>query len=330
MEFVLLARPVFIMRTTSIKVSDIRVYLRSRFNTNLTGHWERMPYDNSAIRSIYHIREYNIRRLSLVRTLCPSFSSSLSPIFKLSSPSIFLSHDWPRSIEQHGDLRGLLNRKPFFRQDIETGNLGSPPLMGLLRTLKPDWWFSAHLHVRFQAAVAHDGGRAPGSNQQAASPVPLAVPNPDEIAIDDDDDIENGESAQTEALPADDDLATQSSAPPRNSDEIILSDEEEEVAVPPPPPPPPSETKFLALDKCLPKRQFLEVSIQSSPLRTVRSSLLNVDCRRPSPKVISYFSAKLGPGSSSAEADIRPRMVGYHSCLSSIFFDATTTAQISR
>ena len=33
-----------------------------------SGHSEKMPYDNSSIRSIYHIREYNIRRLSLVRT----------------------------------------------------------------------------------------------------------------------------------------------------------------------------------------------------------------------------------------------------------------------
>jgi lariat debranching enzyme len=130
--------------------------------------------------------------------------------------------------------------------------------MGLLTTLKPDWWFSAHLHVRFQAAVAH-GGRAPGPNEQAAAPAPLAVPNPDEIAIDDDD-IENAGSAQGEVLQADEDPVAQPSAPPRNSDEIVLSDEEEEVAVPPPPPPPPSETKFLALDKCLPKRQFLEVS----------------------------------------------------------------------
>ena len=123
-----------------------------------SGHSEKMPYDNSSIRSIYHIREYNIRRLSLVRTSFPCFFSSLVlSAFQLSSPSIFLSHDWPQSIEQHGDLQGLLKRKPFFRQDIATGRLGSSPLMGLLKTLKPDWWFSAHLHVRFQATVVHNG-----------------------------------------------------------------------------------------------------------------------------------------------------------------------------
>ncbi|KAG2346376.1 hypothetical protein BDR05DRAFT_981491 [Suillus weaverae] len=74
------------------------------------------------MRSIYHIREFNVHHLSL-----------------------------PQYIERHSDTQSLLRHKPFFRQDVQTGNLGSPPLMGLLRTLKPKWWFSAHLHVRFQA-----------------------------------------------------------------------------------------------------------------------------------------------------------------------------------
>ena len=31
-----------------------------------TGQFERVPYDRSTMRSIYHVREYNVRRLSLV------------------------------------------------------------------------------------------------------------------------------------------------------------------------------------------------------------------------------------------------------------------------
>ncbi len=31
------------------------------------GNWEKVPYDHGSMRSIYHIREYNVRRLSLVR-----------------------------------------------------------------------------------------------------------------------------------------------------------------------------------------------------------------------------------------------------------------------
>jgi lariat debranching enzyme len=32
----------------------------------LTGHYEKLPYDAGSMRSIYHIREYCVRKLSLV------------------------------------------------------------------------------------------------------------------------------------------------------------------------------------------------------------------------------------------------------------------------
>ncbi|KAF8438115.1 DBR1-domain-containing protein [Boletus edulis BED1] len=194
------------------------------------GHHECMPYDHGSIRSIYHVREYNIRRLSL-----------------LSKPDIFLSHDWPRSIEQYGDTQGLLRKKPFFRQDINSGNLGSPPLMGLLQTLRPDWWFAAHLHVRFEAVIIHgDGEQGPGSDNPPAVPV-----NPDEIVISDED-IEC--DLVTEAVSLNEVRTTTT----QNPDEIILGDEEEFVEAPGPVIPR-SETKFIALDKCLPHRAFLEI-----------------------------------------------------------------------
>ncbi|KAI0066376.1 DBR1-domain-containing protein [Artomyces pyxidatus] len=189
------------------------------------GHLEKLPYDNSAVRSIYHIREYNVRRLSL-----------------LSSPQIFLSHDWPQGIEQHGDLNALLRRKPFFRQDAITGALGSPPLMDLLRNLKPEYWFAAHMHVRFEATFAHD---TPAPQAQTAA-------NPDEIAIITDDDLDGEQAATAEE-------EKRAEFVHSNPDEILLDDEEETVAEPPAPPPPRFETKFLALDKCLPNRQFLEI-----------------------------------------------------------------------
>ena len=202
------------------------------------------------MRSIYHVREYNIRRLSLVGAfpLQYAFAEIAS---KLSKPDIFLSHDWPQSIEQYGDTQGLLRKKPFFRQDIDSGHLGSPPLMGLLQTLRPDWWFSAHLHVRFEAVVKH------GSGEQGSSEgnPPVVLANPDEIVISDED-VDESNIATEVALMSD--VRPTAS---QNPEEITLVDEEElvEPLAVPRSVVPQSETKFIALDKCLPRRAFLEV-----------------------------------------------------------------------
>lgn len=207
----------FLGHAGCVQVNGIRIAGASgiyKMHDFKLGNHEKVPYDASSIRSIYHIREYNVRRLSL-----------------LSTPRIFLSHDWPQSVEQYGDLAGLLRRKSFLREDINSGKLGSPPLMGLLRTLQPEWWFSAHLHARYEATVFHQDRPLP----------PAAVQNPDEISIEDDQ-VQEGKNYI-----------------PRNPDEILLDDEEEDVEVPLLPPPPCATTKFLALDKCLPNRQFLEI-----------------------------------------------------------------------
>ncbi|KZV70064.1 Metallophos-domain-containing protein [Peniophora sp. CONT] len=230
----------FLGHAGCIQVNGIRIagvsgiFKSGDFNI---GHPERLPYNRSTMRSIYHARKYDIIRVSL-----------------LTSPHIFLSHDWPAGIEHHGDFNRLMRRKPYFRADSEKGELGSPPLMEVLHNLKPQWWFSAHLHVRFEAEVLHGPALPP---QSVPSPAPVA--NPDEIAIDDLDIEESDEP------PKADDSATTvpannaNMAAPLNPDEIALDDEEEDVASPPAPPPPPSRTRFLALDKCLPKREFLEI-----------------------------------------------------------------------
>ena len=139
-------------------------------------------------------------------------------------------------------------------------------MMGLLRNLKPQWWFSAHLHTRFEATVVHD---APSGAPPAAAPAPAKVEgtNPDEIAI---DDIDADESERPQETPAEDVAVHPTS---NNPDEIKLDEEEEETVAPPPPPPPPRETKFLALDKCLPKRRFLEVSLVPLCLRSTIDDL---------------------------------------------------------
>jgi len=125
--------------------------------------------------------------------------------------------------------------------------------MGLLRNLQPTWWFAAHLHTRFEARVRHDP--ALETSPSRSGPPPRAD-NPDEITIGDDTvgDSRFDDPSSGVTVPR----AAESIAPPapQNPDEITLDDEIEAVE---PPPPPPRETRFLALDKCLPHRQFLEV-----------------------------------------------------------------------
>jgi len=104
------------------------------------GRFEIPPYRNDTVRSVYHIRNLDVFRLKQIKT----------PI------DIFLSHDWPRGIWKYGDKDSLVRQKPFFQNDIDNNQLGSPPAEELLSSLKPSYWFAAHLHCKFAALVPHE------------------------------------------------------------------------------------------------------------------------------------------------------------------------------
>jgi lariat debranching enzyme len=197
-------------------------------------------------------------------------------------------------------LNNLLRRKSFFRNDISKGQLGSPPLRGLLYTLKPAWWFSAHLHVRYEARVVHDAAAAAQEEAVTATVVPGGQ-NPDEINIDEDD--EGTPGASTSSAPNPDEIKIEDEDPTvpavvleaptplkANPDAIMLDDEEDQFNAPPAPPAPAAivhsglaqhsahTTRFLSLDKCLPQREFLEVCLvlrhYGTPINTIfRSSI---------------------------------------------------------
>lgn len=104
------------------------------------GHFEKAPYNENDKRSVYHIRNLEVFRLKQLSK----------------NVDICLSHDWPNGITDHGNVKQLLSRKQFFKEDIESRKLGSQPCTEILNKLKPKYWFSAHLHCKFAAIVKHD------------------------------------------------------------------------------------------------------------------------------------------------------------------------------
>ncbi|KAJ3672858.1 hypothetical protein LUZ60_006232 [Juncus effusus] len=125
-----------------IKFGNIRIgglsgiYKPSHY---LSGYFERLPYNESDIRSIYHVRYYDVLKLLHVE----------EPL------DIFLSHDWPVGITEYGNWQKLVRSKPFFRDEVENKTLGSKPAAVLLDKIKPPFWFSAHLHCKFPAVIQH-------------------------------------------------------------------------------------------------------------------------------------------------------------------------------
>lgn len=183
-------------------------------------------------------------------------------------------------------------------------------MMDILKLLRPSWWFSAHLHVRFQAEYDHTGqgvsdwGRIGGWKAPAGARK-ARLKNSDEIVMDDDDD-ELGSTVITpnsrprqapnaDEILMDDDVDDETPTskgealtmmPPSKAAEEAarMSPDQSSIGAKPPqgePPidpdlplthenvaldnlgtserPLPSTTKFLALDKCVPRRKFLEV-----------------------------------------------------------------------
>ncbi|KAI1123497.1 lariat debranching enzyme, C-terminal domain-containing protein [Nemania abortiva] len=222
-------------------------------------HHERLPFSQDDIKSFYHVREIDIRKLLLLRE----------------QVDVGLSHDWPRAIEKHGDAAALWRMKPDFRQESIDGKLGNPAAEYVLDRLRPAYWFSAHMHCKFTAIKTHKPPSTEPIQSETSvkeTPAPISEPeqatgNPDEIDLDDEDDgpdagdTHNAEEPVTSAPqpPASgvaDDLRAQLPA-------SFAAPVEQGPKLNPGQPVPSSitntTTRFLALDKCLPGRKFIQL-----------------------------------------------------------------------
>ncbi|EJS42937.1 dbr1p [Saccharomyces arboricola H-6] len=171
--------------------------------------WDGLEKSNwkANIRNLYHVR-----------------LSDIAPLFMIKHRiDIMLSHDWPNGVVYHGDIKHLLKFKPFFEQDIQKGDLGNPMTWQLLRDLRPQWWLSAHLHVRFLAVVKHNKRNSQSPNESTSK----IKKNCNEIDLD---------------LSSDDETPT-----------VVNNEEKDEPDLKY------NETRFLALDKCVPRKRWLEI-----------------------------------------------------------------------
>ncbi|KAF2637052.1 DBR1-domain-containing protein [Massarina eburnea CBS 473.64] len=231
-------------------------------------HHERLPYNGDDVRSIYHVRELDTRKLLQVR----------------SQVDVGLSHDWPRGVEWKGNHQQLFRFKPYFKDEAVDGTLGSVAAAQVLERLRPRYWFSAHMHAKYAAIWEHANSPAESTSQTgddtpAAATVvnnndeidldmddtaPIQPPkNDDEIDLDMDDDAEPVKPTSQVAVGA----KVDGDAPGVPEDIRALlpksfsrpAVEEKKPALPFPSEITNKATEFLALDKCLPNRHFLQL-----------------------------------------------------------------------
>lgn len=65
----------------------------------LQGYWETPPYDYTSMRSVYHVRTFDVHRLRQLKERV----------------HIMLSHDWPKDIAHFGNVEQLYRKKPYLR-----------------------------------------------------------------------------------------------------------------------------------------------------------------------------------------------------------------------
>ena len=224
------------------------------------GRYEMPPYDKGTLRSVYHVRNVEVYRMKCLGAFVGYEETSDDGGGHPRRPlDVMLSHDWPRGIERHGDTASLLRKKKFFRQEVEDNTLGSPANEDVMHAIKPRWWFSAHLHVKFEATVRHNnisgGGDDSEDGKKRADSTATTGLIPSQIAASTTTPNQNGDGISEQAVAQQTSDAVdvgqttsfvglESSACPTDRSIPDLTEQ---------------MTRFLSLDKCLPRRQHLQI-----------------------------------------------------------------------
>jgi lariat debranching enzyme len=194
------------------------------------------------------------------------------------------SHDWPLGIEQHGNTQALLRKKPFFRAEVEQNRLGSPPNREILDTVQPKWWFSAHLHVKFKATLRHHTPTpepTTNSSKSTKTPSRLLIPSQVTDVVEAKEELERTSQEKSINENGDDGAAAANEDETTNVNVVDTNDgnadSQKDVGVEEEratkfhgvesssnqcaggPDLTDQMTQFLALDKCLPRRQYLSI-----------------------------------------------------------------------
>lgn len=255
-------------------------------------HLERLPFSRDDTKSFYHVREFDVRRLLQIKE----------------QVDVGLSHDWPRGIEKHGDVQQLYRTRPMWKEESLDGSLGSPAAEYVMDRLRPAFWFSAHMHWKLAAVKTYPPPPQAISLDSTAEKVPSAeaptgppkedapVENPNEIDLDMDDDQDSAPPAQGES----DEPAAKSEHAEATTTTAVTDDLRAQLPAsftqPKPKPfagpqrtpgqPVPqtitnTTVRFLALNKCEPGRDFLQLCgihpvdapIADEPLQPEQSTL---------------------------------------------------------
>ena len=259
-------------------------------------HYERLPYNQDDIKSIYHVREIDTRKLLQLST----------------QVDIGISHDWPRAVEKHGNEKALYRMKPDFEQESRDGTLGNLAATYVMDRLRPPYWFAAHMHCKFSATKIYGetpdsqdadatNGHSVGNSKEiveGAPDVPIVPHNADEIDLDMDEEqtivsqaeTTNESSTNREHISLDGDdhdpnfvaSLAQSSVPldirnllpaafQRPAPSQWTSPGRQTQSFHPAPPDVTNKlVRFLALDKCLPGRKFLQL-LEVKPSQSIGS-----------------------------------------------------------